>query len=134
MYWLYPSGIYSTQVVRLFPKLQRKKRLHTTFTDIARFVSLEVLKQSLAGKKFTPADYERLIEEEFDRCAELEKSNGGLPLEATDIQMSSDISALPFPVVAPPGASARLEAYDTAGKLMTNVAPVGMEFKLDGPP
>lgn len=86
------------------------------------------MNQSLVGRRFTPADYEKLIEEEFDRCAELEKANGGIPLEAAEIRMSSDVSAL----VASPGASARMEAYDTDGILMANVSPVGMEFKLDG--
>lgn len=87
----------------MFDRYQGKYNVNTAFTDIARFVSIEVINEISNGRKLGIQDYSRIIHSEFRKCKEIEEKNGGIPLEvkATDIRYPNGLSMLPFPLILP---------------------------------
>jgi hypothetical protein len=86
----------------MFNEYQNIYRLNTAFTDIARFVSIDFMRET-RNKILDIDDCNSTIHSEFRRCKEIEQNNGGVPVEAkaTDIQYPNAVSMLPFPLVIP---------------------------------
>jgi hypothetical protein len=134
MYWLYPACIYAPRLLDLFQSCKTELGFVTPLTDVARMVSLGILQMASSGKELSLNDLDTMILAECATCAELEKSNGGVPLRATDIKFAENIAPLPFPAPALPGSFARMEVYGPSGQLVKNMAPYGFGFTLDGKP
>lgn len=131
MYWLYPACVYAPRLLTLFQTCKSELKLVTPLTDVARLVSLGILQMASAGNELSLKDLDTLIMAECATCAELEKSNGGVPLQATDIKFADNIAPLPFPAPALPGSLARMEVYSPSGEFVKNMAPYGFGFTLD---
>jgi hypothetical protein len=105
-YWLLPSVLIGSgkTIILMFDVYQKKYNVENAFTDIARFVSIDVINEISNGKKQLDIhDFSRIIHLEFRKCKEIEEKNGGIPLEvkATDIRYPNGLSMLPFPLILP---------------------------------
>lgn len=102
-YWLLPTlfSDIGNAVIQLFDLYQMEHNIKTTYTDIARFLCLNIIRDTSDDKKLEISDYSRMIDHNFRICKEQEDKNGDIPIESKSIQHINGIDMLPFPVIIP---------------------------------
>jgi hypothetical protein len=134
-YWLMPgllSGIDSN-ILSLFNLYNLGYQVKTAYTDIARFVCLDIIKETSLGKTLNYNDYQNLINNHFCECKIKENENGDVPLESTGIQGIDGISILPFPIIIPSNSNYKISylTEDYAISDTNDIIPTGfvIEFR-----
>lgn len=109
-YWLMPQIItpIGSHILKLFDVFQQGYNLKTSFTDLARLTSLDILRKTLSNKIIDYQEYQDIIHNQFTKCFGEESNNGGKPILASSNKNMEGISLLPFPLILPSGVSFKM--------------------------
>lgn len=131
LYWVFPSGVDSMGLIDMFSDCKTAYGVKTTLTDMARFVSIRAFQEISKGKRLGVNEYLKIILDEFESIAKIEKKNGGIGQEARDVKYQpANLFAAPFPIMfrEGPDLNTRTVAYDENGNVTNNVVPFGVTY------